>query len=96
MRVGLVDYFAASIWSGAFNNPGHGAVPPVVLLTSRAVHTHLDFGKCIKHHCPGVEAGRNRLPRGRAADEDVAFDVVLGQRQDRVERIGHVAPSGRG
>jgi hypothetical protein len=82
-------------WLSAFDDPGPGAVPPVVLLTSRAVHTHLDFWKCVKHHGPGVEASGNWLPRGWASDEDVAFDVA-GRRQDCVERVGHIVKSGRG
>jgi hypothetical protein len=73
MQFSLVD----SIRLGAFNDPGHGAVPPVVFLTSRAVHTHLDFWKRIKHYGPDVEAGGNRLPRGRASDEDVTCCAVF-------------------
>jgi hypothetical protein len=67
-----------SAWLSTFDDPSLGAVPPVIFLTSRAVHTYFDFWKRMKYHGPGVEAGGNRLPRGRTPNEDVAFDVVLG------------------
>ena len=86
----------SSVGSGAFNDPGHSAVPPVVFSTSRAMHTRLDFWKRTKHHCSGVEASGNRLPRGRASDEDVACCAVFRRRHDCVERVRHVAECGCG
>jgi hypothetical protein len=65
------------ILSGAFDDPGPGATPPVIFVTSR-VHTHFDFGKRVKYHGSGVEAGGNRLPRSRTPNEDVPFDAALG------------------
>jgi hypothetical protein len=70
--------YAALTWFGARDDPGSSAVPPVILLTSRAVHRHFDFWKRIKYHGPGVEAGGNRSPRGRTPNEDVAVDAVFG------------------
>ena len=65
-------------WLSAFDDPGPGAVPPVVFLTSRATHTHFDFWKCVKYHGPGVETCGNWLTGGWAPNEDVALDAILG------------------
>ena len=73
-------------------DPGPGAVPPVVFSTTRAAHTHFDFRKCTKYHGPGVD----RLSRSWTPNEDVAFDAVLGRRQDCVERVGRLALCGSG
>jgi hypothetical protein len=55
----------------ALSSPG--AVPPVVVLTNRAAHTHFDFRKCIKYHGPGVEeAGGDRSSRSWTPNEDIA------------------------
>ena len=57
-----------------------------MFLTSRAVHTHFDFWKRIKYDGRGVEPGGNRLPDRRTTNEDVAFRVLWGWRQDCVKR----------
>jgi hypothetical protein len=72
--------FADSIRSGAFNDPGRGAVPPVIFSTSGAVHAHFDFWKRTKYHGPGVETRGNWLTGGWTANEDVACLAVFGRR----------------
>jgi hypothetical protein len=81
---------------GTFNDPGTGAAPPVIFVTSRAVHSHLNFWKCIKYHGPGVEPSGNRSSSSRTANEDVAFRALLGCRQDCVKRVRHVHQCGYG
>jgi len=66
--------------------------PTSSLFDTRAVHTHLDSRKCTKYHGPGVD----RLSRSWTPNEDVAFDAVLGRRQDCVERVGRLALYGSG
>jgi hypothetical protein len=83
-------------WLGAFNDPGAGAIPPMILLTSRAVHSRLNRRKRIKYYSPGVEPGGNRLPSSRTADEDMAFRALLGRRQNCVKRVRHVSQYGYG
>jgi hypothetical protein len=83
-------------WLGAFNDPGAGAAPPVIFLTSRAMHSHLNLRKCIKYYGPGVEPGGNRLPSRRTANEYMAFRALLGHRQDCVKRVRHAAQYGGG
>jgi hypothetical protein len=65
-------------WLSAFDDPGPGAVPPVIFAASRAVHKHFDFWKCIKYHATGVEPGGDGLAGYRTSNEDVASDAVLG------------------
>src|SRR5262252_2827553 len=78
-------------WLAAFNDPGTGTAPPVIFMTSRAVHTHLDSWKRIKYYGRGVEPGGNRSPSSRTANEDIAFRALWGRRQDRVKRVMHFA-----
>ena len=78
MNYGIMYEYAIDRNSGQFDDPGSGAVPPVVFLTSRAVHPHFDFWKCIKYHGPGVETRGNWLIGGWTPNEDVVFDAAFG------------------
>jgi hypothetical protein len=79
--------FAVLIWWGTFDNPSLGAIPPVILLTSGAVHTYFCFWKCMKYHVlkPGNRRSVAAFIDGRAHGFRAARDAIQQAQQQLAE-----------